>query len=176
MPDLYSRAIQDHAALIHWVAHRFGCGALPHLDDRLQAARIGLWRALATYDPTRARFGTHAVHLMVNEIWATAQREHGIRTVLPIEELRSVLADHQPTPEEQLMYQEESARLCEYAACVPRKRARNGATWTASDVAELVSKGFRPASIARMLGVSRERIRQVLQAIHDECARNGDVT
>ena len=54
------RALRDNEGLIHAVIRREGSGALSY-EEALQAGRIGLWRALLGYDPTRGTaFSTYA--------------------------------------------------------------------------------------------------------------------
>ena len=54
------RALRDHEGLVHAVIRREGSGALSY-EEALQAGRIGLWRALLGYDPSRGTaFSTYA--------------------------------------------------------------------------------------------------------------------
>jgi RNA polymerase sigma factor (sigma-70 family) len=53
-------ALLAHTGLIHAVIRRHGSGVLTY-EEALQAGRIGLWRALLRYDPTRGTaFSTYA--------------------------------------------------------------------------------------------------------------------
>ncbi|MCK4723694.1 MAG: sigma-70 family RNA polymerase sigma factor [Dehalococcoidia bacterium] len=53
-------ALHRHEGLIHAVIRREGSGSLTY-EEALQAGRIGLWRAILNYDPTRgAAFSTYA--------------------------------------------------------------------------------------------------------------------
>jgi RNA polymerase sigma factor (sigma-70 family) len=53
-------ALHGHEGLIHAVIRREGSGSLTY-EEALQVGRIGLWRAILNYDPTRgAAFSTYA--------------------------------------------------------------------------------------------------------------------
>lgn len=54
------QALDRHEGLIHAVIRREGSGLLTY-EEALQAGRIGLWRAILNYDPTRGTaFSTYA--------------------------------------------------------------------------------------------------------------------
>jgi RNA polymerase sigma factor (sigma-70 family) len=58
--DSVDRALGDHEGLIHAVIRREGSGPLSY-EEALQAGRMGLWRALLSYDPERGTaFSTYA--------------------------------------------------------------------------------------------------------------------
>lgn len=173
MSDTQVQTFKANIRLAHWVAHRYGHGILPMLDDRIQAARIGLWKAVLHHDPTKAKLTTFAVRVMINEILHAGIDERRPAGTVCIEDVQAVLAEHRDNPEALLLRHEENAALSTFAAKVQRKRGRKGATWTATDVAAEIDKGHRPAEVARMFGVSRERIRQIIVAIRAERAKEG---
>lgn len=185
--QVQAQMFADNIRLVHWVARRcrygYGHGVLSY-EDRIQAARIGLWKAILHHDPTKAKLSTFAVRVMINEILHTGEDERAIpqpptayvrydNAPMLVEDILSVVADHHPNPEQELLAREESAILVEKATRVVRQRKRKGATWTASDVAAMISEGHRPAQVARILGVSRERIRQVVAAIRVAAEEEG---
>ena len=45
--------LSEYRQVIAWTALRFGRNILPSLDDRIQAARIGAWKAITSYDQNR---------------------------------------------------------------------------------------------------------------------------
>jgi RNA polymerase sigma factor (sigma-70 family) len=54
------QAMEQHDGLVHAFIHRQGGGDIPY-EEALQAGRIGLWRAIQGYDPTRGTaFSTYA--------------------------------------------------------------------------------------------------------------------
>jgi len=75
MPDI-SQAMAQHEGLVHWVVRRQWLGSLSYAEA-LQAGRIGLWRALQGYDPSRGTaFSTYAVPAIARAIWrAVAQAQ-----------------------------------------------------------------------------------------------------
>ena len=165
MSQAQEQVFTANIPLAIWVARRYsyGHGTLS-LDDRIQAARIGLWKAVLRHDPTKAKLSTFAVRVMINEIVRAGQHEQPTGAVR-IEDVQAVLAERADGPEASLLRREENASLSAYAARIPRQRKHKGATWTASDVAALIDQGNRPSQVARLLGVSRERISQVVAAI-----------
>ncbi len=59
-PASIEQALDHHEGLIHAVIRREGSGSLTY-EEALQAGRIGLWRAILNYDPTRGTaFSTYA--------------------------------------------------------------------------------------------------------------------
>ena len=70
--------VRRHESLVHWVVHRQWLGGLPYAEA-VQAGRIGLWRALARYDPSRGcTVSTYAVPAIERAVWravARARRE-----------------------------------------------------------------------------------------------------
>lgn len=58
-----------HDGLVHAVIHRQYGGSLSYLE-LLQAGRIGLWRALCSFDPHRGTtFSTYAWPAIAHQIW-----------------------------------------------------------------------------------------------------------
>lgn len=60
-PDCLDHLVRQNEPLVHWVLHHFPGGVLSY-DEALQAGRIGLWKALLRFDPCRdSAFSTYAV-------------------------------------------------------------------------------------------------------------------
>jgi len=65
----------EHERLVHWVVRQQDLGPLPYLDA-VHEGRIGLWRAVRGYDPTRGtRFSSYAVPAVRRAVWAAVARE-----------------------------------------------------------------------------------------------------
>ena len=76
-PDSIERALHRHEGLIHAVIRREGSGPLTY-EEALQVGRIGLWRAILNYDPTRgAAFSTYAWVAIRRHIHRAAARAAG---------------------------------------------------------------------------------------------------
>ena len=61
-------AMEQHKGLVHAFVQRQGGGAISY-EEALQAGRIGLWRAIKRYDPTRGTaFSTYAWVAICNQI------------------------------------------------------------------------------------------------------------
>lgn len=76
--NTWEEEMARHEALVRWVVRRQWLGPLP-FPDACQEGRIGLWHALARYDPRRGTaFSTYAVPAIAHAVWravAAAQRE-----------------------------------------------------------------------------------------------------
>lgn len=177
------KLFEDNLRLVPYVAHRYGHNVMPLKDDRLQAARIGLWRAVRSYDPTREiRLVTYAVRVMVRTIRRTAKQERAKVPTMLFKDLRwqlrkqrsrsnlidRLMADSTGDPESHAM----SAAYFAVAARL-RLRAREDAAWTPLDVLYMMSQGVRQSDIARKLNISRERIRQIVNSIRAEWSWEG---
>ena len=169
MTEDQRQAFTTNLRLADWLAHRFGRGLLPILDDRIQAARIGLWKAVLYYDPMKAKLTTFAVRVMIHEILKTSQRERSCsvtadgRTLpfVSVEDLSAVLAASDPSPEQQLLNREERTKLSTAVAdCKVRKNVVHPA-----EVVALIERGYRQADVARHFGISRQRIGQIMAAV-----------
>jgi RNA polymerase sigma factor (sigma-70 family) len=61
--------MEQHDGLVLAVVRRQGLGDLPYAEA-LQAGRIGLWRAVMRFDPSRGyAFSTYAWHSIVHHVW-----------------------------------------------------------------------------------------------------------
>jgi RNA polymerase sigma factor (sigma-70 family) len=61
--------MERHDGLVHAVVRRQVLGELPYADA-LQAGRIGLWRAILRFDPSRGyAFSTYAWPSIVHQVW-----------------------------------------------------------------------------------------------------------
>lgn len=66
--------VRRHESLVHWVVHRQWLGGLPYAEA-VQAGRIGLWRALARYEPSRGcTVSTYAVPAIERAVWRAVAR------------------------------------------------------------------------------------------------------
>jgi RNA polymerase sporulation-specific sigma factor len=74
-PESLDRLLRQHEGLVRLiVAHQQLCG-LP-FEEGLQAGRIGLWRAIAGYDPQRGtRFSTYAYPAIIRQVWDAVRRK-----------------------------------------------------------------------------------------------------
>ncbi len=144
----------QHEGLVHAVVRRQWGGALSY-EERLHAGRIGLWQALAHYDPDRgAAFSTYAWSAITHQVWRAvrlAEREGA--SAAP-----SAIAS--PEPDEGLLRDE----LC-YALHTLVDRLP--AMWRPVVVAyyglaDEPSRSFR--QIGRQMGLSHEAVRLHLWA------------
>lgn len=65
-----AQELARHEGLVYWVVRRQWLGELPFVDA-LHEGRIGLWRALARYDPSRGTaFSSYAVPAIRHAVWS----------------------------------------------------------------------------------------------------------
>lgn len=70
LPELLAR----HEGLVQWVVRRQCLGDLS-FADALHEGRIGLWRALVSYNPSRGTaFSTYAVPAIARAVWSAVAR------------------------------------------------------------------------------------------------------
>lgn len=149
-------AMDSHEPLVAWVVRRQWLGPLS-FAEALQAGRIGLWRALRHYEPTRGtRFSSYAVPAIAHAIWDEVARA---------------------TPEPRLLPLEAADLITQSDLCAPLDHAQIRQTLDAL-LAQLPDRlrgviashygweGTPPqtfAQIGQVWGVSRQRIHQLHQ-------------
>lgn len=148
--------IQERERLMRWVAQRTKALRLTY-DERLQAARIGCWRAILRYDPSRGvMLDTFAVQAMINEVRKAAEHDG---KALPC----SVAETETPADDGSDCEFIERLRI---AARSFERTYRSKATWTHADILDRLLTGETMAGIGRHYGLSRERVRQIVEQIH----------
>lgn len=153
--------IAEHEGLVRWVVRRQRLGGLP-FEDAVQAGRIGLWRALQGYDPTRGtRFSTYAVVAIKRAVWR-AVAEHQPLPALSLSTDRPLalplaLAIDLPDPAEGLHRREVQAELIRLLGTLPpRLRLVILAHY---GLGCLIPQTF--AEIGQSLGVTRQRVQHL---------------
>lgn len=75
--------LAEHEGLVRWVVRRQWRGELSEADAQHEG-RLGLWRALQGYDPSRGtRFSSYAVPAITRAVWAgVAERQGSGRPVV----------------------------------------------------------------------------------------------
>jgi RNA polymerase sigma factor (sigma-70 family) len=82
-----------HMGLVHTVVRRQWSGGWAYADI-VQEGRIGLWRAILKYDPSRGvAFSTYAGVAIARQVWAAVRRESTIATAEAQSGTASVAAD-----------------------------------------------------------------------------------
>jgi RNA polymerase sigma factor (sigma-70 family) len=144
-----------HEGLVRWVVRRQWRGALS-AADALHAGRLGLWQALAHYDPGRGtRFSSYAVPAIRHAVWrAVAERRPAVP---PPTEAAAAREGAWVDPDEALAAAEVRVALDELLErLAPRLRR--------VVVAHYGLEGGSPqsfAAIGRMLGCTRQRAQQL---------------
>lgn len=148
-----AQALAEHEGLVHWVVRHQWLGDLTYAEA-LHAGRIGLWRALQRYDPTRGTaFSTYAVPAIKRAVWrAVAQAQP---------HPQELLTPHPPQEASDLEEEVERALLRE---ALHRLVARLPRPLDYVIVARYGLHGRPPqtfAAIGQALGLSGERARQL---------------
>lgn len=81
--DRWGERLAEHEGLVRWVVRQQWRGELSEADA-CHEGRLGLWRALRGYDPSRGtRFSSYAVPAITRAVWAgVAERRESGRVVV----------------------------------------------------------------------------------------------
>jgi RNA polymerase sigma factor (sigma-70 family) len=153
----------EHERLVRWVVRRQRLGGLS-FEDAVQAGRIGLWRALQGYDPTRGtRLSTYAVPAIARAVWRAVYEHQPPRPVgrdeLPLSASQSF---NGPDPlvddlAARLDADQVSGELHRLVGTLPQRLRQ-------VIVAHYGLRGLPPRSFAQIgqaLGVTRQRVQQL---------------
>lgn len=155
-PAGVAEQLAAHEGLVHWVVRQQWRGELA-FADALHAGRLGLWRALVGYDPTRGpRFSSYAVPAIRRAVWVAVAQA----TPVPGGAARS--GDPAAGGGEDDLAEAVDRRAVQGA--VRALVAQLPSPRRAVIVAHYGLDGGRPASLAaigRQLGVSRQRVHQL---------------
>ena len=153
-PDCLDHLIRQNEPLVHWVLRCFPSGLLPY-DEALQAGRLGLWKALLRFDPQRdIAFSTYAVVAIRRRIQLEARRFRRFWQPRP-----SLPTTPPPEPLDEAYRRLLAPAVQRWLAHLPPRRAYVLRAYYGLD-------GAPPQfqrTIAQALGVTRQRVQQLLQ-------------
>jgi RNA polymerase sigma factor (sigma-70 family) len=151
--------MQQHDGLVHHIIRQQWSGSLTYAEV-LQEGRIGLWRAIRGFDPTRGyAFSTYASVAIARQVWrAVAQATRARATLLP-----DCTRTPPPDPLHYVLTQEVQAALQALVAQLPpRQREVVQAYYGLAGQAP-----HTLAQVGQQRGCSRQAIHQQLQrALH----------
>jgi RNA polymerase sigma factor (sigma-70 family) len=150
------QAMEQHGGLVHAFIQRQGGGDISY-EEALQAGRIGLWRAIQGYDPTRGTaFSTYAWVAIYRQIHRRA-KELNRDTRVEVQDLP--VSWVLPDPGEELEQKLTRSVLHELVSQLPPRLRRV--------IVGRYGLGERPPCTLKELGkeldLSRERVRQLQQ-------------
>jgi RNA polymerase sigma factor (sigma-70 family) len=150
------QAMEQHGGLVHAFIQRQGGGDISY-EEALQAGRIGLWRAIQGYDPTRGTaFSTYAWVAIYRRIHRRA-KELNRDTRVEVQDLP--ISWVLPDPGEELEQKLTRSVLHELVSQLPPRLRRV--------IVGRYGLGERPPCTLKELGkeldLSRERVRQLQQ-------------
>jgi RNA polymerase sigma factor (sigma-70 family) len=150
------QAMEQHGGLVHAFIQRQGGGDISY-EEALQAGRIGLWRAIQGYDPTRGTaFSTYAWVAIYRQIHRRA-KELNRDTRVEVQDLP--ISWVLPDPGEELEQKLTRSVLHELVSQLPPRLGRV--------IVGRYGLGERPPCTLKELGkeldLSRERVRQLQQ-------------
>jgi len=149
-------AMARHEGLVHAFVRRQGGGAIPY-DEALQAGRIGLWRALKGYDPTRgSTFSTYAWVAISRHIHRAAEELSRELGAWPGEVPASW---EEPDPEEWVEQVLILEALGELVGRLPERLQR--VVVARYGLGDQLPRTLK--SVGLELGLTRERVRQLQQ-------------
>ncbi len=144
-----------HEGLVQWVVRRQYLGDLS-FADALAEGRIGLWHALAGYDPRRGTaFSSYAVPAIAHAVWLAVDRSRGLAMIQP----RLPVASAPFDPDDGLHRAELQARLRSLVEQLPPRLRLVIVAHHGLDDSEPQSY----AAIGRTLHVTRQRAHQLHQ-------------
>ena len=148
-----SELMARHEGLVRWVVRRQYLGDLS-FADAMAEGRIGLWHALADYDPWRGTaFSSYAVPAIAHAVWSAVDGSRAWSECQSPTPLPAEVVD----PDESLHLAETSARLSALVdGLPPRLRLVIVAHY---GLGEADPQSF--AAIGRTLRVSRQRAQQL---------------
>ena len=154
-PSISAEQLAEHEGLVRWVVRQQWLGNLP-FADALHEGRVGLWRALQGYDPSRGtRFSTYAVPAIRRAVWRAVGEDQqsaavlSQRLVVPTAEL--------PDLTEPLDHAQVLAELQRLVGTLPSRLGQ-------VVVAHYGLAGHAPQSFAAVgsaLGLTRQRVQQL---------------
>ena len=161
------RLMTRHDGLVHAVLRRQYGGSLTY-EDRLQAGRIGLWRALLGYDPQRGTtFSTYAWPAIEREVWRAVRQGQGALSPaksfagpIPVTLVAESAQDYPGEPEATLLEAELHQTLHTLIGRLPTRLQLVVVAYYGLDEEE-------PSSLRQLgqrLGLSHEAVRLVLLA------------
>jgi RNA polymerase sigma factor (sigma-70 family) len=149
-----------HEGLVCYAVNRQNLGDLPE-EEAVQAGRIGLWRAIAGFDPQRGnQFSTYAYPAIVHQIWAAVkdhcqanQRAHALR------EWGVFFRHWEAGPQQRVAEQEVQTCLQKMVGRLPYRLR-----WVIEVRYELGGQSWQTlAEMGQVVGLSGERVRQLQQ-------------
>jgi RNA polymerase sigma factor (sigma-70 family) len=154
-PGISAEQLAEHEGLVRWVVRQQWLGDLP-FADALHEGRVGLWRALQGYDPTRgSRFSTYAVPAIARAVWRAVSQDQrqasalAERLVVPTVEL--------PDLTEQVCQAQVRAELRRLVGTLPPRLGQ--VTIAHYGLAGNPPQSF--AAIGQALGLTRQRVQQL---------------
>ncbi len=147
-----------HEGLVCYAVNRQNLGDLPE-EEAVQAGRIGLWRAIAGFDPQRGnQFSTYAYPAIVHQIWAAVkdhcqanQRAHALR------EWGVFFRHWESGPQQRVAEQEVRTCLQKMVGRLPCRLR-----WVIEVRYELGGQSWQTLTeMGQVVGLSGERVRQL---------------
>jgi RNA polymerase sigma factor (sigma-70 family) len=110
--------LRQHEGLVQAVVRRQVLADLP-FAEALQAGRIGLWRAILKYDPSRGRaFSTYAWPAIMRQVWRTVKVHQGAPGSAP---LSGTAEDATAEPVVRLVNEAVYRALCRQVESLPER-------------------------------------------------------
>jgi RNA polymerase sporulation-specific sigma factor len=153
-PDCLDHLVRTNEPLVHWVLRRLPGAGLPY-DEALQAGRLALWKALLRFDPQRGfAFSSYAVVAIRRHVQLEARRFRRFWQAPP-----PLPAPPLPDPLEEVYRDLLVQAVPRWVAHLTPRRAYVLRAYYGLDSDP---PQFQHA-IAATLGVSRQRVQQLLQ-------------
>jgi len=152
---IWAERMALHEGLVRWVVRRQRLGGIP-FEDALHEGRIGLWRAICHYDPSRGTaFSTYAVVAISRAVWRAVAVNRPAAP--PSNSLQPLSSPDDDDVVEQLDRDQVSVALLELVDQLPPRQQQ-------VMIAHHGLDGNPPqtfAAIGKVLGVSKQRVHQI---------------
>jgi RNA polymerase sigma factor (sigma-70 family) len=156
------QVLQENMKLVVWCAKRFGPRQMA-LEDRVQEAVLEAWAKLGKYDPDRdLALSTFLTSVLRNRLYTLCRNsKREVVTLL----LKENIPSETDNPEAAVMAGDAHREALCAVAGIGRKQHYRDNRFQHSDVVEMLACGMTKSEISRKLGVSRERIGQIVTEV-----------
>jgi RNA polymerase sigma factor (sigma-70 family) len=159
-----TQVLQENMKLVVWCAKRFGPRQMS-LEDRVQEAALAAWLNLAKYDPERDRaLSTFLSVVMRNRLYTLCRESQREVVTVALNEGIPVMSTNDD-PEAPILMFDAHREVMRAVSSIGCNRHYRDNRFQHSDVVEMLACGMTKSEISRKLGVSRERIGQIVAEV-----------
>jgi RNA polymerase sporulation-specific sigma factor len=164
-----TQKIIDNKKLVHLVLNQY-FNSFRDDEDMIQAGMIGLWKAIKTYDKTKAAFSTYAAKVIKSQILMELRPVRKNNKLNPVSIETLIISEEEITLGDVIEDKTDCfAEICNLESIQQKIK-------TLSDrekyILRLTYNGETQRSIGRKLGISRTGINRILKKIKNQLETN----